>query len=66
MRKNKKLNPSDLVDLLVDANKEGKKIFEKFNDEISKATGLKEISYEKMDGGELIELGVLKIRLLIE
>ncbi|MFH1455059.1 MAG: class I tRNA ligase family protein [bacterium] len=66
MRKNKKLNPGDLVDLIIDTDKEGRKLFEKFSDEISKVTGLKEISFEKMDGGELIELDGLKAMLFIE
>jgi len=66
MRKNKKLNPGDLVELVVDTDGAGKKFFEKFNDEISKATGLKEVSFEKMDGGELVELDGLKARLIIE
>jgi len=65
MRKNKKLNPEDLVDLIVDVDVAGKKIFEKFNDEISKITGLKEISFEKMEEGELVELDGLKARLVI-
>ena len=65
MRKNKKLNPADVVDLVVDTDEAGKKFFEKFNDEISKVTGLKEISFEKMEGGELIELEGLKARMEI-
>ena len=66
MRKNKKLNPADLVDLTVDTDETGKKIFEKFSEEISKATGLKEINFEKMDQGELVELVDVKARLFIE
>ncbi len=66
MRKNKKLNPGDLVGLVVNTDNAGKRIFEKFNDEISKATSLKEISFEKMEEGELIELDGIKARLLIE
>jgi isoleucyl-tRNA synthetase len=66
MRKAKELKPGDLVGLVVDTDKVGKEFIEKFNDEISKATGLKEITYEKMEGGELIEIGELKFRLLLE
>ncbi|MBA4320596.1 MAG: hypothetical protein C0412_19555, partial [Flavobacterium sp.] len=66
MRKNKKLNPVDLADLVIDTDMKGKNFFEKFNDEISKATGLKETSFEKMEEGELIELDGLKARLLLE
>lgn len=66
MRKNKKLNPGDLIDLVVETDETGKKFFAKFDEEISKATGLKEISFEKMEEGELIELGGLKARLFIE
>jgi isoleucyl-tRNA synthetase len=66
MRKDKKLNPNDQIELVVDTTAEGKKIFEKFNDEISKTTGLKEITYEQMEGGELIEMEGFKGRLMIE
>ena len=66
MRKNKKLNPGDQVGLVVDTDAAGKEIFEKFRSEISKATGLKEITYEQMDGGDLIELDGLKARLLLD
>lgn len=66
MRKNKKLNPGDLIDLIVDTDESGKKLLEKFIDEISKVTGLKEVTFEKMEGGELIELEGFKARLLIE
>ncbi len=66
MRKNKKLNPSDTVDLVVDIDEVGKKIFNKFNDEISKVTGLKEISFEQINGGDLVELDGLKARMLLE
>ena len=65
MRKNKKLNPGDLIDLVIDTDSAGKKFFEKFNDEISKATGIKEMSFESMEGGELVELDGLKARMLI-
>lgn len=66
LRKNKKLNPSDIVELVVDTDESGQKFFEKFSDEISKVTGLKGISFEKMEGGELIELDDLKARVSIE
>ncbi len=66
MRKAKKLNPGDLVGLVIDTDKAGQNIFEKFDKEISKATGLKEITFEKMEEGELIELDGLKARLLLE
>ncbi len=66
MRKAKNLKPNDEVILVVDTDATGKKIFEKFTEEISKVTGLKEIVYEQMDGGELLELEGLKVRLLID
>ena len=66
MRKNKKLNPSDIIKLVVDTDEEGKKFFEKFNDEISKVTGLKEISFLKIENGELIELEGLKAKMEIK
>ena len=66
MRKDKNLNPQDEADLVVDTDSSGKKILEKFNDEISKVTGLKEISFESINGGELIELDSFKARMIIE
>jgi isoleucyl-tRNA synthetase len=66
MRKAKNLKPNDEVTLVVDTDAQGRKIFEKFTEEISKVTGLKEITYEQMDGGELLELEGLRIRLLID
>jgi isoleucyl-tRNA synthetase len=66
LRKVNKLNPGDSVDLVVDTDEAGKKIFEKFNDEISKTTGLKGISFEDVEGGELIEIEGFKGRLTIE
>lgn len=66
MRKSKKLNPGDQVDLVVDTDEVGRKFFEKFNGEISKATGLKEINFEKMEEGEKVELEDLKARLMID
>ena len=38
---------------------------QKFKDEISKVAGIKEISYESVDGGELIELDGFKARVVI-
>ncbi len=66
MRKNKKLNPADMVELIIDTDEKGKKIFEKFSNEISKTTGLKEITFEKMEEGELVDIDGFKGRLLIE
>lgn len=66
MRKNKNLKPNDVVSLVVDTDAEGKKIFEKFNDEISKPTGLKEIVFEGMEGGDLIELEGFRARMLLD
>jgi isoleucyl-tRNA synthetase len=66
MRKNKKLNPQDQIELTVDTDVSGKKLIEKFKDEISKVAGIKEINYESIDGGELIELDGFKARVVIE
>jgi len=66
MRKAKKLNPGDLVGLVVDTDKAGQNIFEKFDKEISKATGLKEITFEKMEEGETLEFDGFNARMLIE
>jgi isoleucyl-tRNA synthetase len=66
MRKNKKLNPADMVELIIDTDEKGKKIFEKFSNEISKTTGLKEITFEKMEEGELVDIDGFKGRLMIE
>ncbi len=66
MRKVQKLNPGDLADLVVDTDKAGQTIFEKFDKEISKATGLKGITFETMEEGETVEFDGFNARMLIE
>lgn len=66
MRKNKKLNPGDLVDLVVDTDDSGKKFFERFDNEITKITGLKEISFEILEEGEVVDIDGIKARITIQ
>ena len=61
LRKNKKLNPGDLVELVVDTDESGKKLFDKFKDEISKTTGLNKITFESLEGVEKNELGNVRL-----
>lgn len=66
LRKNKKLKPSDSIELLVETNEDGKKIFDKFKDEISKVTGLSQITFEVLESGELFEIGDIKMKVDIK
>jgi len=54
LRKNKKLNPGDTVDLAVETDEAGKKLFNTFSAEISKTAGLKKVHFEKAEGGETL------------
>ncbi|MFA6797573.1 MAG: class I tRNA ligase family protein [Candidatus Paceibacterota bacterium] len=66
LRKTKKFNPSDSVELSVDTDKNGKIIFDKFKDEISKTTGLKGIIFEVLENIELVEVGDIKVKIDIK
>ena len=66
IRKNKKMNPGDLAELVVDTDENGKKMLEKYSKEISKIANLSEIDYEKTDEGELVELEGFKGRFVLE
>jgi len=61
MRKNKKLNPEDLIDLSVDTDENTKKIIEKFEKEISKTAGLNKITFKSLENVEKVELGNVKL-----
>lgn len=66
IRKNKKMNPGDLAELVVDTDENGKKMLEKYSKEISKVANLSEIDYEKTDEGELVEIEGFKGRFVLE
>ena len=66
LRKNKKLNPNDLVELIVDTDDSGKKIFDKFVSEISKTTGLNKITFKVLEGAEFIDVGDVKVKIDIQ
>lgn len=53
LRKDANLNPEDAVTLFVDTNEEGKKIINIFESEFKKVAGVKEIIFEKKEGGEI-------------
>jgi isoleucyl-tRNA synthetase len=65
LRKNKKLNPSNIVKLSVETDDSGKKIFEKFADEIKKVTGLSEVIFEVLNV-ENVDLPDLKLKIDIK
>ena len=48
LRKNNNLKPGDLINLQIIATPAGEILFNKFSDEISKTTGLKEIKIKKI------------------
>ncbi|MFA6227323.1 MAG: class I tRNA ligase family protein [Candidatus Paceibacterota bacterium] len=59
LRKESKLNPNDIVGLVVDTDEVGKKILEKYSAEIKKVTGLKDIKFgEVKDGKEVVIEGM--------
>ncbi len=66
LRKEKGLNPSDLVELFVEIDEKGKKVIQKFYVEISKLTGLKKINFEDTKGGKTLDLEGLKLTLDIK
>ncbi|MFA5651788.1 MAG: class I tRNA ligase family protein [Candidatus Paceibacterota bacterium] len=66
MRKNKKLNPSDQVELFVETSDDGKELINKFYNEISKVAGLKSISFKEFKEGEVVELETMKFKIHIK
>lgn len=62
LRKENKLNPNNIVELVVDTDEMGKKILEKYGAEIKKATGLKDIKYGEIKDGKEIMIEGMKIR----
>jgi isoleucyl-tRNA synthetase len=66
MRKNKKLNPEDLIELFIETDENTKKLIEKFEKEISKTTGIKKILFEEIADGEMVEFEGFKIKMAIK
>ncbi len=65
LRKEKQLIPSDVVDLIIETNKEGKELVEKFSDNLKKTAGIKEIKFEEAPTVDEIKIDNLEFKLLI-
>jgi isoleucyl-tRNA synthetase len=66
MRKNKKLNPEDLIELVIETDEKTMNLINKFEKEISKVTGIKKIIFESVVDGETVECDGFKMRMNIE
>lgn len=66
MRKEAKLVPSDLVELEVETGDEGKELIQKFEDDIKKVAGIKEIDFEDVDDGEEIKIDDIAFKLKLD
>lgn len=66
LRKEKKLNPNDIVELSVNTDEAGKKILEKYSAEIKKITGLKDIKYGEVKDGREIAIDEIKMVVKID
>ncbi len=64
LRKQKGLEPSDTIKLLVDTDEKGKAFIESLSEEIKKPTNVSEIIFESNDG-EVVEFENLKFRICI-
>jgi len=53
MRKKMRLTPSDVISLTVETNEEGKKLIQKFENDLLKVVLASEIEFEKNDGEEI-------------
>jgi isoleucyl-tRNA synthetase len=56
LRKQEKLNPSDLVSLKIKTDQKGKSLVQKFEAEVKKTTLLKNIFFDIFDGGTLVKV----------
>ncbi|HLP86514.1 MAG TPA: class I tRNA ligase family protein [Candidatus Paceibacterota bacterium] len=65
IRKKNGLNPSDIVTLIVNTNKDGQDFINTFNKELMKAVGVKEILFKENDSEE-IKIGELMFKVGIE
>jgi isoleucyl-tRNA synthetase len=65
MRKNKKLNPEDLIELVIETDEKTMNLINKFEKEISKVTGIKKIIFENVADGETVEFDGFKIKVAI-
>ena len=56
LRKNKKLNPNDRINLLIETDEKGKEIIEKFKSELSELVKADSVELANNDG-EVLEIG---------
>ena len=65
LRKQEKLNPSDIVSLKIKTDEKGKKFLQKFESEIKKVTSLKSLNFEDLAGGMIIKIEDMDFELKI-
>lgn len=65
MRKKSGLMPSDMINLYINTDDQGKNIVEKFKDDFSKTVGVKSIEYKDM-GGEEVKIDSIVFIIKIE
>ncbi|HFC76632.1 MAG TPA: hypothetical protein ENJ27_00140, partial [Candidatus Moranbacteria bacterium] len=65
LRKEKQLVPSNIVDLIIETNDEGRRLVEKFQDNLKKVAGVKEIKFEEAPATNEIKIGDLTFKFLM-
>jgi isoleucyl-tRNA synthetase len=65
LRKQEKLNPSDLVSLKIKTDQKGKSLVQKFEAEVKKTTLLKNIFFDIFDGGTVVKVEDMDFELKI-
>lgn len=65
LRKKEGLVPSDMVNIFIETNEEGKNLINKFETEFKKVAGINEIKFTKNEGFE-VKVGELEFKIKIE
>ena len=65
LRKQEKLNPSDVVSLKVKTDQKGQDLVRKFEAEIKGTTLIKTISFDETEGGTLVKVEDINFELKI-
>jgi isoleucyl-tRNA synthetase len=65
LRKQEKLNPSDIVTLKIKTDQKGKSLVQKFETEVKKTTLLKNVFFDTFDGGTVVTVEELTFELKI-
>ena len=65
LRKKENLIPSDMINLFIETNEEGRNLINKFESDFKKVAGIKEIEFSQNDGTE-IKVGELVFKVKIQ